>query len=280
MTDSKIKEDIFNKNNYFNKLNINNYNQYISKYIDLINEFLIHCSDNILIQNYEYNLFIHERGINSIKHIFNNLLYYTKNIELTFHHCKKAYLYYVEFISQVGEDNNSFLQLTSQDATLFLYKKTVYEINNKYKKSSTTNINEKKIFNLIFLIINIYNKLIIISMNKINLKEPKSTKKKFIYIEKECSRIINFFFVEQIHFKKYENYCESFIKFIDVINIRSDISIQQFYNLSTLFLNKLIKKEKNINPIIINKKICQSLCDDNIENLSNIKFINWLFGGK
>jgi hypothetical protein len=278
--EDKIKEDIFNKNNYYKNLNINNYNQYISKYIDLINEFLIHCCDNIIIQNYRYYLFIHERGINSIKHIFNNLLYHTKNIDLSFHHCKKAYLYYVEFISQIGEDNNSFLQLTSQDATLFLYKKTIYEINNQYKKKSTSNLNEKKIFNLIHLIINIYNKLIIISMDKLNLKNIEERKKHFIYIEKECSKIINYFFVDQIHFKKYTNFCTSFLKFLDIIDIRSNLPIDKFYNLCNLFLNKMINKKKEINSNIINKKLCMGLSNNIIEDLSSIKYINWLFNGK
>ena len=59
---------------------------------------------------------------------------YTKNLDLTVYHCKKAYLFYVEFIGQIGDDNNSYLQLNSKDATLFVYKKTIFEINNEYRK--------------------------------------------------------------------------------------------------------------------------------------------------
>ena len=69
---------------------------------------------------------------------------YTKNLELTVHHCKKAFLYYVEFIGQIGDDNHTFLQLNSKDATLFVYKKTIFDINNEYKKKVTYTLNETK----------------------------------------------------------------------------------------------------------------------------------------
>ena len=65
---------------------------------------------------------------NTLKHIFNTLLLYTKNLNLTVYHCKKAYLFYVEFITQIGDENHSFLQLNSKDAVIFLYKKTIFEI--------------------------------------------------------------------------------------------------------------------------------------------------------
>ena len=65
------------------------------------------------------------------------LYMYTKNLEITMHHCKKAYCYYVEFIGQIGDDNHSFLQLNSKDATLFVYKKTIFEINNNIANKPT-----------------------------------------------------------------------------------------------------------------------------------------------
>ena len=74
----------------------------------------------------------------TIKHIFNTLILYTKNLELTTYH-KKAYLFYVEFIGQIGEDNNKGLQLNSKDATLSVYKKTIFEINNDFRQSYITN---------------------------------------------------------------------------------------------------------------------------------------------
>ena len=57
-----------------------------------------------------------------------------KNINLVSFHLRKSYLYYAEFIGQIGEDSNSYLQLNSKDACLFVYKKTIYDINEEFKK--------------------------------------------------------------------------------------------------------------------------------------------------
>ncbi len=120
---------IFETKNYNKSLNTNT-KTILRKFCGLVNEYLFHITENIIIQNHEYYIFIVLRGLSTIKHIFNILLMYTKNLELTVYHTKKAYLFYVEFIGQIREDNNSYLQLNSKDATLFVYKKTIFEINN------------------------------------------------------------------------------------------------------------------------------------------------------
>ena len=111
-------------------------------------------------------------------------MFYTKNIDLTIYHCKKGYLYYSEFISQIGEDSHSYLKLNSKDATLFVYKKTIYDINNNYKKTYIINENEKKIFSLINNVVDIYEKLFI-SLKKINFNDINKRKQKFVFIEKK-----------------------------------------------------------------------------------------------
>jgi hypothetical protein len=50
------------------------------------------------------------------------------------YHTQKSFIYYIEFITQIGDENNNFLQLNSKDATLFVYKKSIFEINNDIKK--------------------------------------------------------------------------------------------------------------------------------------------------
>ena len=129
------KYELYNLNNYKKNVKISDINEYLSKYIDIINTYLIHSSNTVNIINDRMYLFVHERGLQTIKHIFKILLFYTKNIDLTIYHCKKGYLYYSEFISQIGEDSHSYLKLNSKDATLFVYKKTIYDINNNYKKN-------------------------------------------------------------------------------------------------------------------------------------------------
>jgi Glu-tRNA(Gln) amidotransferase subunit E-like FAD-binding protein len=70
---------------------------------------------------------------------------------MAYYHSQKAFYYYTEFIGQITGDQNVFLQLTSRDAMMFVYKKTIFEIHNDYKKSNVllsdlTNENEKMEF--------------------------------------------------------------------------------------------------------------------------------------
>ena len=91
---------------------------------------------NISIRKIDYFKHIITYGIECITHIYKLLLLHTKNISLTEHHCEKNVLFYVEFISQIGDDNHTFLQLTSKDAVLFLYKKSLFELNEDHIKKN------------------------------------------------------------------------------------------------------------------------------------------------
>ena len=104
-------------------------------YMSLVQTLLNHIHTNITIHKIEYLKYIITYGIDSITHIYKLLLYYTKNLSLTIHHCEKSILFYVEFITQIGDDNHSFLQLTSKDAVMFLYKKTLFELEENYVKT-------------------------------------------------------------------------------------------------------------------------------------------------
>ena len=95
------------------------------RYIELLTEYLKYFFENSKIKNILYLKFIVIRGIETITHVFNTILYYTKNLDITYLHCQKAYYFYIEFIGQISEDHNVFLQLSSKDATMYVYKKTI-----------------------------------------------------------------------------------------------------------------------------------------------------------
>jgi len=78
------------------------------------------------------------RGLETITHVFKNILLNTKNLEMSYYHGQKAFYYYVEFIGQISEEQNQFLQLSSRDATMYVYKKTIFEIVSEHKKSSVS----------------------------------------------------------------------------------------------------------------------------------------------
>lgn len=85
---------------------------------------------------------------------------YTKNLNITYIQCQKAVYYYIEFICQIGDSSHSFLQLNSKDATLFVYKKTIFEINNEIIKEFTAIVGSCSILTNIGLLTAIYNKTI------------------------------------------------------------------------------------------------------------------------
>jgi hypothetical protein len=74
-------------------------------------------------------------------------------MSFTYYHCEKGIYYFTEFISQI-ENENSFLKLSSIDAIIFVYKKTIYNINKKLSVVERKNwLNEANdIFKLIISI--------------------------------------------------------------------------------------------------------------------------------
>ena len=157
-----------NKDNNFSLQNLDNYRKNIDnttievteKYYMLIAEYFKFITENIKVKNSNFTKFIITRGLDTITNVFNSIFYYTKNIDLTYFHCQKSFYFYVEFVGQISEDEKMFLQLSSRDATLYVYKKTIFEINNEYKNGceSSKLINDQ--LTIINTYINIYKTII------------------------------------------------------------------------------------------------------------------------
>ena len=157
-----MKTSTQNKDNNFSLQNLENYKKHIDsdtceiteKYHMLIAEYYKFITENLKIKNSNFAQFIITRGLDTITNVFTNIFYYTKNIDLTFFHCQRSFYFYVEFVGQISEDEKMFLQLSSRDATMYVYKKTIFEINDEIKKNHTVNVNEQ--FTIINSYINIY----------------------------------------------------------------------------------------------------------------------------
>ena len=154
------KQILYNSENYNESFSDFKTTQYFNKYISLLHQYLLHINENIYVQDKEYQLFIIKRGIDTISHIFLTLLMYTRNLDLTYHHVEKAYCYYVEFISQISEESHSFLKLNSKDAALFVYKKTVFDINQEYRKNFEQVEEEEELMTCLQKHIRYYNEFI------------------------------------------------------------------------------------------------------------------------
>jgi hypothetical protein len=101
-----------------------------SKYSELILEYLSFIVEhkNLNFDKNEYFKFIILRGLNTISHVFYFILLFSKNLDMAFYHSQRAYYFYIEFVEQITDDMHSFLKLSSRDAVLFVYKKTIYDI--------------------------------------------------------------------------------------------------------------------------------------------------------
>ncbi len=155
-TNPQQNHSLQNMDNYKTEFSCNS-TEIFSKYIGIITEYFINCSESINIQNESYYKYVIIKGMETVAHVFRMLLLYTKNLNLTYYHCQKSFYYYVEFISQIGDNNHSFLQLNSRDASLFVYKKTIYEINQEFRKSFTSIVQENIIMNNVEILIYMYN---------------------------------------------------------------------------------------------------------------------------
>ena len=136
-----MKEETANntQNALINSLNFNtkltcNLSEILQKYVSMILEYTDFISEKVNIKNKKYYDYLYNRGLDTISHVFLLILFYTKNLDITYYHSQKAFYFYVEFIEQILDVQHSFLNLSSRDATMFVYKKTVYEINNEYRK--------------------------------------------------------------------------------------------------------------------------------------------------
>jgi hypothetical protein len=141
---------------YDNKLHHGN-NLYIEIFHKLIEKYLVYFNKTLSLSNPIYNNIIIKKGIHIIFHLFSIILTYTKNIETTMHMCEKGYYYYIEFINQISDNiSNETLHLNSKDAQLFVYKKTIYELDQEIRKNYTTTPIEKNRLNQILECCSLY----------------------------------------------------------------------------------------------------------------------------
>ena len=135
----------------------NSIDEIVDLYTAIILNYTEYMSGNFTnkqISEYNYN---YSKGFEIISHIFRILFYYTKNLELTYYHSQKACVYYSEFIEQITNDAVTYLQLTSKDAILFVFKRTIFEINKERKNATTTStIKEYSLFKMFDIYVHTY----------------------------------------------------------------------------------------------------------------------------
>ena len=144
-------DNLLNEELYYEKLDYNKISLYIANLQAIVLE--------ILNEKNNYNIKYINIGIKTIMHVMYNIFINTKNIEITTYYGKMSITYYFEFINQICSNNvNNFINLSLQDAIIFVYKKTIFNLNTEYKKRYN-NYDDDKILDKIFIINDIVNSL-------------------------------------------------------------------------------------------------------------------------
>lgn len=229
-------DDLLNDEVYYEKLEEECINVYIEKIQCVLQEFLTE-KDN-------YDIVYIQNGINTIMHVMFNIFINTKNIDISVYYGKLSITYYVEFLNQINTNSvNTFISLTLKDAILFVYKKTLFNLNSQYIKRYK-NKNDDKLFEIIFTITKIINRLHI--YNNYTIVKYKT--------------IIN-----------------------QLININTNIDIDIIEKIIILLINNKIELIKIVNFIsLLSKKKCYDIKTKNIysflflPNYTNKSFINHL----
>ena len=269
---------ISNTDNYNQNFEFSDTKTYVGRYVELINEYMLYVVENMIIQDDAYLLFLIQRGVETIMHCFKFLLMYTKNLELTIYQCKKALYYYIEFIGQISDVSlhHSYLQLNSKDATLFVYKKTIYDINNIYRKNFIQSNNDKQFLNSISNIIVLFNATLFHLLQKERLKYSKKESIIHFAIDRATS-ITDKLFTKNNYF--LTDIKTELCLFVFRIFQTYDIDTIKYSNICEIFIKKLRKYSENEIPdvkILLKEKLYNNASIINLEEMSALRYINWI----
>ena len=268
MSDLELKNYINNDKNYNDSVDIEKENVYINKYIDIIHQYLLYCGENVFIQDPKYYLYVIVKGIECISNVFNILFLYTKNFNLVYYHCQKAFCYYVEFIGQIGNENHSYLKLTAKDAILFVYRKTIFQISTDFKKSYKTLDKEKNFFNNICCICKEINKIIEFQLKNLEFDDNNKKMKEIIVNNSEILKHIyykeNILDILELNTKIVNELFEYF-------DIKTIISVIIYYNKKLSNIDDIHKEQTMI-------KKFNFLYNDSYLNYTPLRLSNVLLG--
>jgi len=273
---------VITTNNNINQFSLNDSNNYrcelsntigdiVNKYNTLLIEYLNFIVDNIGVKNSAYSKFIIERGIETITHVFTLLLYYSRNVDMAYYHGQRSFYFYVEFIGQISEDQHTFLNLSSRDAAMFVYKKTIFELSNDSRKNITEPSKETaEKLNILNMNICIFKNIVYFTLREMKIIEKNTIISNLVkHSENVCNKLLKYKFTIQEY--------TTIEYFISLLN--KNISIAKYYEVVDLFIQKYSKiKPESANKIThakIGEKFADSSCDSKLDESSE-KFIKWI----
>lgn len=222
-------------------------------YMQVFIHFLNKC---LLIQfnqkNHKLLTYYILRGHDMLTNIFSILLNKYKNIDITFDQCQKACHLYIEFIEQITHEQNTFLNLTSRDAILYVYKQCIFDI----PDIIPSNIHFNQTFQYIYSHTIICNKIL-----EIYLKTMHIDKNHVKQITTLCEKIFNAEW-NTLNIEIIESLLESFYC--------SNLNSQTFYDT----FNSILKKTKH--PFVLSNIKKKLIHEDILNHISNKNFVDWI----
>ena len=238
----------------------------LKKYVSIVMEYMSFISENVNIKKHPYYRYILERGFDTITNVFKILYYFTKNLELTYYHSQKAYYFYIEFIEQISDDQNIFLKLSSRESALFVYKKTIFGINDEYKKNmKVCSKDESTFFDSLDNSVRLYKCVIYYTIRNCKITNEDKTS----HFTECCNKVKNYGSL-LYNTKLTEEQKNGIYIFINTI-MNKEITVEHFYELC----EKCTKKISSKNNIYykLERKIYDAEFTTYLHNSK--QFINW-----
>ena len=243
----------------------------LQKYISLIEDYQNLFFENIKINNEKYYKYLLLNGIKTISTVFLFILMYTRSLPTTYFHTEKSYYIYIEFVSQIDNQNHSFLQLNGKDASLFVYKKTIFEIDNNIKKDFVCKEKEKLdiVNNFYGILLKLYNYNL--EDEEFNsLEDYKSNLQKINQINFNIlTQIVNFFSLKSFSQENNIKYSKLVLLFIDLFISFLIIYLKEnksFFEKIEIYLEILFNKLRKNK---INEENLKQLNQCNIKEIIN-----------
>jgi hypothetical protein len=150
-------------------------------------------------------------------------------------------------MEQITDDQNTFLQLNSKDAIIYVYKKTIYEINNDYRKNIETNKSDSNKLSVLNIYLNIFKNIIYRVLNEINVKPIVVEEQSYMNKLNKLNVLLNKINLINI-LNMGINDTKIFESFVNILDNKIEDS-DKFYEIIHLYIKKLHRKPAIINNL-------------------------------
>ena len=243
------------------------------RYSDLMGQLLYSALDSPTLIGSRSKTFIIRRGAETVKHCFKIIFMYTKDIDITFYHCKKAYCYYIEFMGQISDNSHSYLQLNSKDAALFVYKKTLFEMNSDFKKTFTLDLAETEYLELVSGLIEVYHEMLLFLF--LGTANQKGWGNESAHFALEKSDLIIGKILKAKCTIADKVHLTNLLSLFGAVMRNHLPSPAEYCGLCETFANKIRRKKLSYGAL--EAKLYNSECKKTLTSHTHLRFVNWLY---